>query len=346
MTRMLEAPTVHYTSSPEEDALAIINAYREEMGENFNVRPLDEEFAFFARTLGASGLYLADAADNHARTFKWRGALNKMARLHVEDKDAVALVPSAGNHLRGSVVAGRALNMPVYGVVPKSAPLEKREGVRELWPDGGMFRLRTVGNNFTEAKAWAEENDHLGTLVPPYDDPLVAAGQGTLADEIHEAFQHEGVRLDRVVVPVGGGGLFAGLAKRFYQLDPHVTVDGVEAEGSNSLSRSIRAGEIRQADNPNKKYGGSAVSVTGEHAFNTYAAQPNMKLWQVDDREVETLVEDYLAEREYRELRHAPFEPTTLVAVAGLQKIARRHPGQTIAVVGTGRNDAPEAIWK
>lgn len=346
MTQTLEAPTYHHASSPEEDALAIINAYRDEMGEAFNVRPLDEEFAFFAHKVGASGLYLADAADNHARTFKWRGALNKMAHLHMEDKSAVALLPSAGNHLRGGVMAGKVLNMPVYGVVPKSAPLEKREGARELWPDGGMFRLRVVGKDFTEAKAWAEENAHLGTLVPPYDDPEVAAGQGTLADDIYQEFQRMDVRLDRVVVPVGGGGLFAGLAKRFYQLDPHVTIDGIEAEGSNSLSRSQEAGELRNADKPNKRYGGSAVSLTGEHTFKTYNEQSNMQLWQVKDAEVEEFVEDYLAERQYRELRHTPFEPTTLVAVAGLQKIAQRHPGQTVAVVGTGRNDAPEAIWR
>ena len=341
-------PTQH--RSRGDTALETINAYRDEMGEQFEVRPLDTEFAFFMHRLGARGLYLADAASNEAGAFKWRGAINKMNALQQHSSEAGVIVPSAGNHLRGAVIAARALDMAIHGVVPTSAPPAKKEGARQLWDNAAMFQLHVEGETFDDSLAWAHDNEHLGHLVHPYDDPLVSAGQGTIVDDTLEAFKQRGEHLDHLVVPIGGGGLFAGALKRAHELDPQLTVHGVEAQGSNSLSRSLEAGQPTAATQPNRKYGGSAVRQTGQHTLGTYQESSNARLWKVGDDDVRRLVDDYEEEIAYRELgkypSFTPFEPTTLVAIAALGRIARTYPGETIAVVGTGRNDTLDTVWR
>lgn len=348
MTLTAERPT--YRPSKGEVAYEAINSRRDEMGEQFELTELDREFALYMHRLGASGLYLADAAANHARTFKWRGAYSAMSALHEQGVESVT-VPSAGNHLRGAVMAGKVLGMAVHGVVPMSAPTSKKEGAKQLWGDEPGFNLHVVGNSFDESLAWAQANaETLGEVVHPFDDPLVSAGQGTLADDIYDSALQSGLDLQHVVLPVGGGGLFRGVAERFMELGTNITVHGVEAQGSNSLSRSAEAGMVVDATRPNARYGGSAVKTTATRTLDAYQNFPNTQLWKVGDDEVTTVVEDYLEEIHYRELDRypafVPFEPTTLVAIAGLSKIARAYPGEAIAVIGTGRNDAPQAIWK
>jgi threonine dehydratase len=347
MTATLERPHTHTLG---DEAYDIIDDHRTAMGDQFELRPLDSEFAFYMHRLGASGLFLADAADNLAGAFKWRGALNKMASLKAEGVESV-VVPSAGNHLRGAVMAGKVLGMAVHGVVPSSAPDTKKEGARQLWGNGPGFQLHVVGNTFDDSLAYAYENSsELGEVVHPFDDELVAAGQGTLTDDIaREAFRQD-TDLRHIVVPVGGGGLLHGIAKRALELGLPVTVHGVEAEGSNSLSRSMAAGSVVNAALPNLRYGGSAVKRTGAQSLEAAQNLANIRLWQATDNEVQTLVDDYEQEITYRELHKypsfTPFEPTTLVAIAGLAQIARVHPNEAIAVVGTGRNDKLDTVWR
>lgn len=336
-------------TSRGDEAIMTIDKYRNEAGEQFEVRPLDTEFAFYMHSLGARGLYLVDAANNRAGTFKWRGAMNKMARLNEQGVNET-MAASAGNHLAGGALASYVLGTTFHGVVARNTPARKINNARRLNPDQGRFRLHVVGETFDDANRWAMDNPELGVMVPPFDDPDVAAGQGTIVDDTLAAFGAEGIRLDRLVVPVGGGGLFAGAAKRAAELDPHLQVDGVEAEGSESLSRSRDAGRIVTAPHPNSKYGGSAVKRTGEHTLATLQRQPNMHLWQASDEEVRRLADLYEEEIRYRELHKypdfVPFEPTTLVAIAGLGRIICDHPDKTIAVVGTGRNDSLDAVWR
>jgi threonine dehydratase len=347
MTATLERYTTH--PSRGDEAYGLIDKYREEMGEEFELRPLDTEFAFYMHRLGVNGLYLADAANNHAGTFKWRGALNKMAALQNEGIESV-VVPSAGNHLRGAVMAAKVLGMQLHGVVPTSAPSTKKEGARELWGDEPGFRLHVVGDTFDDSLAHARENSHLGELVHPFDDELVSEGQGTIVDDIIDAAIAQGVAIKHIVVALGGGGLATGVAKRAEERGLSLTVHAVEAEGSDSLSQSVKAGRIIAATKPNLRYGGSAVKHTGRRTLSAYRALPNMRLWQATDNEVRALVDDYEDEIHYRELdkfpSFVPFEPTTLVAIAGLAQIAREYPEEGIAVVGTGRNDSLSTVWR
>lgn len=345
MTILYDRPATRRMSLGDE-AIAAIDTFRHEIGEEFEVRPLEDEVGpHVVQRLGAYGVRLADATLNPARTFKVRGAVNKIAALHGDGAERI-VVPSAGNHLRGAVVAARVLDIMTTGVVPTSAPNAKRRGARQLWPDGSKFQLHEQGETFDESLAWTLHHPELGALVHPYDDPLVAAGQGTILDDT----LREAGNVKHMVVPVGGGGLFSGLARRALELDPSITIHGIEAEGSNSLSRSASAGRLVPADRPNKKYGGSAVGRTGQHTLATYETLPNMRLWSVPDEEVAAVIDDYAQSIQERMLDQtpgfAPLEPTSLVAVAGLLRIVREHPGESVAVVGTGRNDTLDAIWR
>src|SRR6185503_9964186 len=146
-----------------------------------------------------------------------------------------------------------------------------------------------------------------------------------------------GVDVRHIVVPVGGGGLYRGIAQRATVRMPWATIHGVEAEGSNSLSISSRNGRVTRAEKPNKRYGGSAVLTTGEGTLRAYQTLANMQLWSSEDEDVKKIAEDYLDSVEDRGLDHSsgfePFEPTTLVALAALERIAKEHPGEGIVVV-------------
>ncbi|WP_156522334.1 pyridoxal-phosphate dependent enzyme, partial [Pseudomonas oryzihabitans] len=170
-------------------------------------------------------------------SFKIRGAYTKLASLSTEEKARGVIAASAGNHAQGLALAARELGVRAIIVMPRTTPELKVIGVQSR---GGEVVLH--GDAFPEALAEAlrlvEEQGY--TFVPPYDDPDVIAGQGTVAMEILR--QHPG-RLDAIFVPVGGGGLIAGIAAYVKYLRPEIKVIGVEPDDSNCLQQAMAAGE-------------------------------------------------------------------------------------------------------
>ncbi|EBQ5994058.1 pyridoxal-phosphate dependent enzyme, partial [Salmonella enterica subsp. enterica serovar Enteritidis] len=170
-------------------------------------------------------------------SFKIRGAYTKLASLSTEEKARGVIAASAGNHAQGLALAARELGVRAIIVMPRTTPELKVIGVQSR---GGEVVLH--GDAFPDALAEAlrlvEEQGY--TFVPPYDDPDVIAGQGTVAMEILR--QHPG-RLDAIFVPVGGGGLIAGIAAYVKYLRPEIKVIGVEPDDSNCLQQAMAAGE-------------------------------------------------------------------------------------------------------
>jgi threonine dehydratase len=122
-----------------------------------------------------------------------------------------------------------------------------------------------------------------------------------------------------------------------------VALHGIEPAGSNSASLSLLADEITQADQPNRRYGGSAVRKIGNQTFAICRHQENIALWQVSEDEVDEVTELYERDRADLWRQDTPnYEPTTLVAVAGLKKVALAYPDEHIIVLGTGHNDT---LW-
>lgn len=338
--------TMEFTPPKErtlgDEAYEIVDAHRREVEDHFRVEELEREFPTFARHLGSDAVFLANAADNLAGAFKWRGAFVGVHALKKEGATA-AVSPSAGNALRGGALAAKSAGLDYHGVVPVSAPHQKKEGARQLY-DSTRFQLHVVGNSFDESLAWALKRPDLGALLHPFDDPNVAAGQGTITDDILQSFL--GWDTKHIVVPTGGGGLTAGILRRLEELNrSDILVHAVEAEGSNSLSKSLQEGRIVEADIPNSRYGGSAVRRIGDHTLSVVMGAKNVRLHTAMDHEVDMLINDYEQDRDELWRKDTPnFEPTTLVAVAGLRQVVQALPKEPTVVIGTGYNDALQPV--
>lgn len=338
MTQTRENPHKTPDGMHGDEALEIFNQFRHhpDIDDHTWIEDIGVEFPWLTAELGEAAVHLARLGENKARTFKVRGASVGATALMTEGYRAIQ-TPSAGNAGRSAALVGKILDIPTRIVVPRTAPEEKREGIRRLWP-GGMLEVREEGEAFDEALEWAYQNPDDYGLLLPYDDPNVIRGQGTVVDDIVGRLDH----VEHIVTPVGGAGLIAGIVNRLNELGRQTMVHGVEAEDSNSLSLSMAAGEVVAAHNPNKKYGGSAVKKVGEYALDLCLANQEMiELTTVTDQHVAQFIDRYAQHRSSNELEDVrPYEPTTLVAMAALAKIALRYPSQTIVALGTGHNDS------
>jgi threonine dehydratase len=334
MSTLLDLPPMIAPTTGDK-ALITINKYRSAVDDHFSVDDLSDEFPGYAHWLQRDGIYLAHAEDNIAGAFKWRGAFVGAQQL-LEQGHEHLIVPSAGNHARGAILAAKALDMSIDVIVPTSAPPAKKERLAELWKNRKVS-LHVAGQTFDDSLEWAKEHANYGTLLHPYDDPYVAAGQGTLVDDILQK-RHD---TQHIVVPVGGGGLLAGVIGRLLELGrDDIHVHGIESPGSDSLSRSLRANEVIAASHPNQRFGGSAIRYTGSHTLRLCMSYPRLDILQVDEEKINHVSDDYEQDREELLRQSTPnFEPTALVAIAGLEKIAHRFPTDIITVIGTGQND-------
>ncbi len=193
-------------------------------------------------------------------SFKLRGAYAMMAGLTDEQKARGVITASAGNHAQGVAFSSARLGLKALIVMPVATADIKVDAVRGF---GGEVLLH--GANFDEAKAKAIElaQQQGFTRVPPFDHPMVIAGQGTLALELLQQDAH----LDRVFVPVGGGGLAAGVAVLIKQLMPQIKVIAVEAEDSACLKAALDAGHPVDLPRVGLFAEGVAVKRIGDETF-------------------------------------------------------------------------------
>ena len=168
--------------------------------------------------------------------FKFRGAYTYLARLAPERRARGVIAPSSGNHAQAVALAARLFGVPATVVMPTTVTPAKRAGAERL---GARVELAgtTTQDRMERALALAAESG--AVLVPPYDDPTIVAGQGTVGVEIAEDLPDVAM----VLVPVGGGGLSAGVATAVKLLAPQVRVVGVEPEAAPKLTRARAAGE-------------------------------------------------------------------------------------------------------
>ena len=200
--------------------------------------------------------------DNLQRTgsFKERGARNSLLLLGDMGRQKGVVAASAGNHALGLAHHGKLLGIPVTVVMPESAPLIKITTCQRLGA-----RVIVAGRNFTEARQKADElviSDGL-TYINGYDDREIIAGQGTMGLEILDQVPDA----EAVIVPIGGGGLIAGVALAIKSLRPEVKIIGVEAENTASFTAALRAGQpVTVAMKPSLA-DGLAVPQVGVNAF-------------------------------------------------------------------------------
>lgn len=259
-------------------------------------------------------------------SFKLRGAYNMLANLTEAQKAAGVIAASAGNHAQGMALSGTKLGIPTTIVMPKTTPDIKVEAVRSF---GGKVVLH--GNNFDEAKAESERlaAEHGYTVVPPFDHPLVIAGQGTIGMEMLQQNGH----LDYIFVPVGGGGLAAGVAVLIKQLMPEIKVIAVEPEDSACLKAALDAGQPVVLDQVSLFADGVAVKRIGDETFRLCQQYLDGHI-TVSSDEICAAVKDIFEDT------RAIAEPSGALALAGLKKFAEQHQlqGKQLGAVLSGAN--------
>ncbi|WP_269085682.1 threonine ammonia-lyase, biosynthetic [Pseudomonas sp. BMS12] len=260
-------------------------------------------------------------------SFKIRGAYNKLAQLSPEELERGVVTASAGNHAQGLALAAKHLGVKATIVMPRTTPELKVQGVRSR---GGKVVLH--GDAFPEALAHSlklvEEKGY--TYIHPYDDPLVIAGQGTAAMEI---LRQQPGQLDAIFVPVGGGGLIAGIAAYVKYLRPEIKVIGVEPDDSNCLQAAMAAGERVVLPTVGLFADGVAVAQIGQHTFDI-CKQYVDEVITVSTDEICAAIKDI-----YDDTRSIT-EPAGALSVAGIKKYVEREgiSGQVLVGIDSGAN--------
>ncbi|MCE0493659.1 threonine ammonia-lyase, biosynthetic [Vibrio salinus] len=259
-------------------------------------------------------------------SFKLRGAYNMVSSLTEEQKKAGVIAASAGNHAQGMALSGTKLGIKTTIVMPKTTPAIKVDAVRGFGGEVVLF-----GANFDEAKAEAErlaEENHY-TFVPPFDHPLVIAGQGTIGMEMLQQNGH----LDYIFVPVGGGGLAAGVAVLIKQLMPEIQVIAVEPEDSCCLKAALDAGEPVVLDQVSMFADGVAVKRIGDETFRLCQKFIDGHICVSSD-EICSAVKDLFEDT------RAIAEPSGALALAGLKKYAQLNElkGKQLGTILSGAN--------
>ncbi|KAF2665145.1 threonine dehydratase catabolic [Microthyrium microscopicum] len=263
-------------------------------------------------------------------SFKLRGAYNKMAHLTRDERWKGVVACSAGNHAQGVAFSARHLKIPATIVMPMGTPAIKHTNVSRL---GGHVVL--YGADFDAAK---DECQRLGeshglTQIPPFDDPYVIAGQGTIGMEILR--QTNLTELDAIFCCVGGGGLIAGIGLYVKRIAPHVKIIGVETYDANAMVQSLKAGKRVVLKEVGLFADGAAVKTVGAETFRICSEV-------VDDVIQVTTDETCAAIKDVFEDTRSILEPAGALALAGLKKYVSMHPGERrgkgLVAIASGAN--------
>jgi threonine dehydratase len=240
-------------------------------------------------------------------SYKLRGAYNRIAHMTDAERSRGVIAASAGNHAQGVAFAARHLGLRALIVMPQTTPEIKVEAVRELGAE-----VVLAGDTYGEAKARCDEiaaSTGL-TFVHPFDDPLVIAGQGTIGTEI---LRHKLGDVSAIFVPVGGGGLIAGIASYVKAIRPDVRVIGVEPYEADAMYQSISAGRRVMLDRVGIFADGVAVQEVGELTFPIVLSTVE-EIVRVSNDEICAAIKDVFDDT------RSIMEPAGALAVAGLRK--------------------------
>jgi len=260
-------------------------------------------------------------------SFKLRGAYNKMASLDARQLARGVICASAGNHAQGVALAAQRLGTRAIVVMPVTTPRIKVSAVAAR---GAKVELH--GDSYHEASLHAKAlaRKHKLTFVHPYDDPLVIAGQGTIGMEILRQHPHP---IDAIFVPVGGGGLIAGIAAYVKRVSPRTKVVGVEPVDSNAMQQSLAAGRRVTLEHVNLFADGVAVKQVGRETFRL-AQELVDEMVLVDTDEICAAIKDMFEDT------RTVVEPAGALSLAGAKRWIerRRVKDRTFVTVAGGAN--------
>lgn len=211
-----------------------------------------------------ANIYLKREDLQEVRSYKIRGAYNKIASLSEEQLENGVVCASAGNHAQGVAYSCNKLNIKGRIYMPITTPAQKIHQVKMF---GGEFvEVMLKGDTFDDAYAEAKKDsdDNKAAFIPPFDDEKVIEGQGTVAKEIIE---DSSFGIDYLLVPIGGGGLASGVSAYIQEVSPNTKIIGVEPAGAPSMKTSIENGENTGLASIDKFVDGAAVKKVGDLTF-------------------------------------------------------------------------------
>jgi threonine dehydratase len=292
-----------------------------------------------SRKYGAN-IYLKREDQQAVRSYKIRGAYNLISSLSEEQRKQGIVTASAGNHAQGVAFCAKKLKIRSIIFMPKDTQLQKINRVKTM---GGEFiEIRLVGENFDECSSVAYDFcvQTNAVFIPPFDDPLVIAGQGTVAKEIYEDMDG---KLDVVICPVGGGGLIAGVSTYFSSMDSEIEVIGVEPEGADAMNQALKNNRVVTLDTIDTFVDGAAVKRVGEATFNVVQRLVN-RISVVPVGKICCAMVDLYQEE------GIVTEPAGVMSVACLDMLAESIKSKTvICIISGGNNDLmryPEIIQR
>ncbi|NUY01966.1 threonine ammonia-lyase, biosynthetic [Paraburkholderia youngii] len=275
-------------------------------------------------------VYLKREDNQPVFSFKLRGAYNKMAHIPAEALSRGVITASAGNHAQGVALSAARMGVKAIIVVPVTTPQLKVDAIRTH--GGPTVEVVQFGESYSDAYGHAvklQEERGL-TFVHPFDDPYVIAGQGTVAMEILS--QHQGP-IHAIFVPIGGGGLAAGVAAYVKSVRPEIKVIGVQTDDSCAMAASLKAGERVTLNEVGLFSDGTAVKLVGEETFRLCSEYLDEVLLVNTDALCAAIKDVFQDTR-------SVLEPAGSLAVAGAKQYAEREgiENQTLIAITSGAN--------
>lgn len=263
------------------------------------------------------------------RSYKLRGAYNMMSSLPVEQLQKGVVCASAGNHAQGFAYSCKKLNAKGVVFMPVITPKQKINQTKMFGDDA--IEVKLAGDTFDDcavaAKQFTEENGM--TFIPPFDDYKIIEGQGTVGLEILEELSE----VDYVFIPVGGGGLSAGVGTYFKTYSPKTKIIGLEPEGAPSMKRALEAGEPVTLESIDRFVDGAAVKRVGDITFSVCKDVLDDMHLVAEGKICSTILKLYNEDA-------IVTEPAGALSIAALDDFADVIKGKNIVcIIGGGNND-------
>ncbi len=263
------------------------------------------------------------------RSYKIRGAYNKISSLTKEETKNGIVCASAGNHAQGVALSCQILKIKGKIFMPAPTPNQKVEQVKMFGKE--FVEVVLVGDNFDDSyhKAIEECEQYNKPLVHPFNDQRVIEGQGTVGLEI---IQQSETPIDYIFIPVGGGGLASGLSSVVKALSPETKIIGIEPAGAPSMSKSIEKGEIVQLDEIEKFVDGASVQRVGDLTFEICQKNLDVMTTVHEGKICQTILEMYNKDA-------IVAEPAGVMSIAALDEFKEEIKGKTVVCLVSGSNN-------
>ncbi|MFN6944345.1 MAG: threonine ammonia-lyase IlvA [Cytophagaceae bacterium] len=274
-------------------------------------------------------LYLKREDLQVVRSYKIRGAYNLMSSHPKEDLDKGVVCASAGNHAQGVAYSCHLMNVPGKIFMPSTTPKQKVKQVAMFGKNNVEVVL--TGDTFDDAyeEAIKYSNEHNKLFIHPFDDKKIIEGQGTVGLEIFEDCKE---KIDYLIVPIGGGGLSAGVSEYFKKFSPETKIIGVEPSGAPAMLESIKQNKVVSLNKIDKFVDGAAVKTVGELNFQICSKNLTEIVLVPEGKVCSTIIKLYNEEA-------IVVEPAGSLSIAVLDFIAEKIKNKTVVCIVSGSNN-------